>query len=80
MPDLPLIYRDQMLRAALGTRPVILAKEADTATLDRLSQRLAEAEEAIQLLRANGCGASAHTLPDMVRALLNKTGKGTVWS
>lgn len=70
MPDLPLIYRDQMLRAALGTRPVILAEGADTTVLDRLACRLAEAEEAIQLLRANGYGTSAQTLPDMVRAVL----------
>lgn len=77
MPDLIVIYRDQMVRAALGTRPAILAKEADTAALARLTQRLAEAEEAIQILRANRCGTSAHSLPDMVRALLNIKGKGT---
>lgn len=76
MPNLPLIYRDQMLRAALGARPVILAKEADMAALDRFAKRLAEADEAMQLLRANGCGTWAHSLPDMVRALLTSTGKG----
>jgi hypothetical protein len=75
MPDLPLIYRDQILRAALGTRPVILAKEADTMTLDRFARRLADAEEAMQLLRANGCGTSTYSLPDMVRELLKRSGK-----
>ena len=77
MDDNGLIYRDQMMRAVLGTSPVILAKEADTHTLDRFAQRLVEAEEAMQLLRANGCGTRAQSLPDMVRALLNNTGKGT---
>lgn len=75
MPDLPLIYRDQMLRAALGTRPIILAKEADTVTLDRFARRLADAEEAMQLLRANGHGAPGQSLPDMVRELLKRSAK-----
>jgi hypothetical protein len=70
MPDLLLIHRDQMRRAALGTRPVILAKEADMSTLDRFALRLAEAEEAIQLLRENGYGTPAQTLPEMVRTAL----------
>lgn len=76
-PDNGLIYRDQMMRAVLGTSPVILAREADVTTLDRFARRLAEAEEAMQLLRANGCGTRAQSLPDMVRALLNTTGKRT---
>jgi hypothetical protein len=75
MPELHVIYRDQMIRAALGTRPAILAKEADTAALARLAQRLAEAEEAIQLLRANGCDTPSRSLPDMVRVLLKRSAK-----
>jgi len=70
MPDDRLIYRDQMMRAVLGTRPVILVKEADTTVLDRFAQRLADADEAIRLLRANGCGTRAQSLPDMVRMAL----------
>jgi hypothetical protein len=75
MPDLSLIYRDQMLRAALGTRPIILAQEADTMALDRFARRLADAEEAMQLLRANGCDTSTHSLSDMVRVLLKRSAK-----
>jgi len=77
MPDVCDIYRDQMMRAAVGTRPVILAAAADMSVLDRFAKRLAEAEEAKQLLRANGCGTWADSLPDMVRTLLNNNGKGT---
>lgn len=66
MPDLPLIHHAQMLRAVLGTRPVILAKKVDTVTLDHFAQRLAQPKETIQLMRANGCGTSADSLPGMV--------------
>jgi hypothetical protein len=70
MPDAHLIYRDQMVRAVLGTRPAVLATEADTAALARFAQRLADAEEAIQLLCANGYGIPSQSLPDLVRAAL----------
>jgi hypothetical protein len=69
MPDVPLIYRDRIVRAVLGTRPAILAETADTATLDRLCLRLADAEEAIQLLCAKGYGLPSQTLPDLIRAV-----------
>jgi hypothetical protein len=68
--NLNLVYRDQMVRAVLGDRPAVLAKEADTAALARFAQRLADAEEAIQLLCANGCGVPAQALPELVRAAL----------
>jgi hypothetical protein len=77
MSDLHTIYRHQLIRAVLGTRPAILAKEADTAALDRLCQRLVDAEVAIHLLCSNGCGMPSHALPDLVRALLNNTGTVT---
>lgn len=67
--DLPTIYRDQMVRAVLGTRPAILAKEADTTALNRLAQRLAEDEQALELLRAKGYGRRGMSILDMVEAL-----------
>jgi hypothetical protein len=70
MPDLNLIYRDQMVRAVLGGGPAVLAKEADTAALARFAQRLADAEEAIKLLCSNGCGIPSQSLPDLVRTAL----------
>jgi hypothetical protein len=66
-----LTYRDQMVRAVYGPGPVVLAKGADTAALARFAQRLADAEEAIQLLCANGCGIPSQSLPDLVRTALN---------
>ena len=67
--DLPTVYRDQMVRAVLGTRPAMLAKEADTAALNRMAQTLAENEAAIELLRAKGYGKRGMNLLDMVKAL-----------
>lgn len=69
MPEVSLIYRDRIVRAVVGTRPAILAVTADTAALDRLCQRLADAEEAIQLLCAKGYGLPSQSLPELVRAL-----------
>ncbi len=69
--NLNLVYRDQMVRAVMGAGPALQAKEADTAALARFAQRLADAEEAIQLLCANGYGIPAQPLPELVRAALN---------
>jgi len=69
MPDLILIYRDRIVRAVLGMRPAILAKEVDTTALDRICRGLADAEEAKQLLCAKGYGFPSQSLPDLVRAL-----------
>lgn len=69
MYDLRMVYRDQMMRGAIGTRPAILAKEADTALLDNLAQRLAEAEMGMELMRAKGYGARGTGLLEMIKAL-----------
>ena len=69
MNDLHTIYRHQLIRAVLGTRPAILAKEADTAALDRMCQRLVDAEEASSLLCAKGYGHPSQSLADMIKAL-----------
>ena len=75
MPDLNLIYRDQMVRAVTGTRPAILTKEVDTAVLDRFCKRLADAEEAIQLLCAKGYGRPSQSLADLARAVPDRRRK-----
>jgi hypothetical protein len=69
MPDVNLIYRDRIIRAVVGTRPAILAKEADTTALDRICQSLVDAEEAKQLLCAKGYGFPSQSLADLVRRL-----------
>lgn len=69
MPDLILIYRDRIVRAVLGTRPAVLAKEADTAAVDRICRGLVDAEEAKQLLCAKGYGFPSQSLADLVRDL-----------
>ena len=69
MNDVALIYRDQMVRGVLGTRPAILAKEANTTLLDSLAHRLADSEMAMELLRAKGYGHRGQSIADMVKAL-----------
>jgi len=67
--DLPTVYRDQMVRAVIGTRPAMLAETADDAALVRLAQGLAEYEMAKELLRAKGYGRRGMGLLDMIKAL-----------
>jgi hypothetical protein len=69
MQSLKLIYRDQMIRAVVGTKPAVMAKEADITALDRFCQRLVDAEEAIGLLVAKGYGIPSQSLADLVRPL-----------
>lgn len=69
MPSLILIYRDRIVRAVVGTRPAILAKEADTAALDRICHTLADAEVEKSLLCSKGYGSPSQTIADLVRAL-----------
>ena len=70
--EINLMHRDLVVRSVVGTRPAILAKEADVAALDRICQRLTDAEEAIKLLCANGYGLPSRSLPDMVRVLISR--------
>lgn len=64
-----LVYRDQMVRSVLGTRPAMQAESADTALLDKLAQRLAEAEAGMEMMRAKGYGPRGMGLLDMIKAL-----------
>jgi hypothetical protein len=69
MIDVPYMYRDLMVRCVLGERPAMLAQHVDIVLLDRLAQRLAEAEMALELLRAKGHGQRGMSLLDMIKAL-----------
>lgn len=62
-------YRDQIIRAVLGTVPAILSKEADTVALDCICQRLVECEEAIAIFRAKGYGKPEQGLVEVARML-----------
>jgi hypothetical protein len=75
--DVQTVYRDLMVRCVLGERPAMLAQEADTVLLERLAQRLAEAEVGMELMRAKGYGTRGVGLLDMIKALPQA---GTIWS
>jgi hypothetical protein len=63
------MYRDQIVRAVLGTRPAMLSKEADAAAVNRIAQHLAETEAATELLRAKGYSKRGMNLLDIIKAL-----------
>jgi len=69
MTDVTLMYRDQIVRAVLGTRPAMLGKEADVAAVNRIAQHLAETEAATELLRAKGYSKRGMSMLDIVKAL-----------
>ena len=69
MIDLAMVYRDQIVRAVLGSGPAILAKEANTTALDRMAARLADAEEALEQLRAKGYGSRGQTLTEVAHLI-----------
>lgn len=50
-------YRHQIMRAVTGDRPAIICNADDAAALDRICQRLVEAERAAEILQAKGYGA-----------------------
>lgn len=70
MTDIALIYRDQLVRAVIGTRPAMQAKEADPRALSRLCDRLVESEEALELARAAGYGQRGESIADVVKRLI----------
>lgn len=49
-------YHDQVVRAVTGKKPAMVFHVADKTTLRRLCDRLAEAERAVEILRAKGYG------------------------
>ena len=67
--DPAMVYRDQMILATIGTRPAILTQTTNTALLNNLARRLADAEVALAQLRAKGYGRAGQTLVEIVDAL-----------
>lgn len=49
-------YRHLIVRAVTGNRPAIVFHVTDGAALDRICQRLVEAERATEILQAKGYG------------------------
>lgn len=49
-------YRHLIVRAVTGNRPAMVFHVTDGAALDRMSQRLVEAERAAEILQAKGYG------------------------
>jgi hypothetical protein len=67
--ELTWTMNDQIVRAVLGTRPAILARVHDMTALDRVCARLADAEAALEQLRARGYGTSGQTITEIVQSL-----------
>lgn len=63
-------YRDQIVRAVLGTDPAMTAIVANPEALDAIANVLAENERAKAMLCANGCGEAGQGIDVMVRQLL----------
>jgi hypothetical protein len=70
MSDLIDVYQHQVIRSVTGAHPVMLEKIADPVALDCLCHRLADADEARQLLCAAGHGWPSQSLADFVRTVL----------
>ena len=49
-------YRHAIIRAVTGNRPAIVWNVIDGTALDRICERLAEAERAAEILQAKGYG------------------------
>lgn len=65
------VYRHQIVRAVTGKHPAMLSKEADPVAVTCLCRRLVDAQDAMELLRANGHGRYSDSLASMVRTLLD---------
>lgn len=49
-------YRHLMVRAVTGNRPALVFHVTDGAAIDRLCERLVDAERAFEILQAKGYG------------------------
>lgn len=49
-------YRHLMVRAVTGGRPALVYNATDGAAIDRLCERLVDAERAFEILQAKGYG------------------------
>jgi hypothetical protein len=58
-------YRHAIIRAVTGNRPAIVWNVTDGAALDRICERLAEAERAAEILQAKGYGKPGQLLQEV---------------
>ena len=58
-------YRDQIIRAVTGNQPAMVFHVVDETALRRLCDRLAEAERAVEILRAKGHGKPGLLLDEL---------------
>lgn len=57
--------RHAIIRAVTGNRPAIVWNVTDRAALDRICERLAEAERAAEILQAKGYGKPGQLLHEV---------------
>jgi len=62
-------YRDQVIRTVTGGKPAMVFHVVDETALRRLCDRLAEAERAVEILRAKGLGRPGLLLDELVALL-----------
>jgi|KBSMisStandDraft_5_1062788.scaffolds.fasta_scaffold3194238_1 hypothetical protein len=63
-------YRACIIRAVVGRKPIAVE---DIAALDRICQRLVEAEQAHEILRALGYGKRWNTLAELAEMVPHST-------
>jgi len=64
--SMPIVcYRDQIIRAVTGGKPAMVFHVVDETALRRLCDRLAEAERAVEILRAKGHGQPGLLLDEL---------------
>lgn len=59
-------YRHLMVRAVTGNRPALVFHVTDGAAIDRLCERLVDAERAFEILQAKGYGKPGLLLHEVV--------------
>ena len=64
-------YRHAIIRAVTGNRPAIVWNVIDGAALDRICERLAEAERAFEILRSKGHGKPGLLLHEVAALVPN---------
>jgi hypothetical protein len=64
-------YRDQIVRAVTGDQPAMVFQVVNENALRRLCERLAEAERAVEILRAKGHGHPGLLLDELTLVVPN---------
>ena len=65
-------YRHAIIRAVTGNRPAIIWNVIDDAALNRICERLAEAERAAEILQAKGYGKPGLLLHEVAATIPSK--------